>query len=305
MAETPNALDVNQQENTQLSVFDRISNPIEAVEKFGEFIAKSGFFGCEKIEQGKVLALACLCERKNPVQIAREYHIIDGKLAMRSDAMLAGYRQRGGRVKWEKCDAEAAIAEFSQDGTAIRLAFTLEDAKKAGLITGNPKSSWSKYPDAMLRARLISKAVRMLMPEVNCGIYTPEEISDFSSEAPTPPKQELKPVQGKVVEPKKVEAPAEPEKKPEPAKSETKPEAKPETMLEAKQAGLPKPWQMVQEVLAGKPEVMPWLIKNSWTNEKDGWTGLCDKDCERILARIDPFLRAVAANKQLESMRNK
>jgi len=37
----------------------------------------------------------------------------------------------------------------------------------------------------MLRARLISKAVRMLAPEVNSGAYTPEEVSDFTGAANT------------------------------------------------------------------------------------------------------------------------
>lgn len=38
----------------------------------------------------------------------------------------------------------------------------------------------------MLRARLVSKAVRMLAPEVVMGIYTPEETDDFSVSSTAP-----------------------------------------------------------------------------------------------------------------------
>ena len=38
----------------------------------------------------------------------------------------------------------------------------------------------------MLRARLISKATRMLDPRITQGRYTPEEVADFSSTPSTP-----------------------------------------------------------------------------------------------------------------------
>jgi hypothetical protein len=45
----------------------------------------------------------------------------------------------------------------------------------------------------MLRARCISKAIRMLAPEVVAGVYTPEEAADFAAPSapaqPTPTRQ--------------------------------------------------------------------------------------------------------------------
>ena len=149
-------------EANALCVYDRIENPMEAIKEMGHFLAKSGMFGCEKIEQGEVLALACICERKNPIDLLRTYHIIDGKLAMRADAMLSKYKELGGKCVWKQADKEAAKAKFKYDGNDIEIGFTIDDAKAAGLFPAHPKSVWTKYTDAMLRARLISKAMRMI-----------------------------------------------------------------------------------------------------------------------------------------------
>jgi hypothetical protein len=98
---------------------------------------------------------------------------------MRSDAMLAGYRARGGKVLWKQFDSRAAIALWTYDGNSCEIGFSVEDAKLAQLLPAKPGSGWAKDPGAMLRARCISKAIRMLAPEVVAGIYTPEETEDF------------------------------------------------------------------------------------------------------------------------------
>ena len=165
-------------------MYDRISDPITAIEKMGEWIASSGMLGCTKVEQGKLIAWQCAAERKTPFDFKREYHIINGSLSMRSDAMLAGYRARGGKVLWKQFDSKAAVALWTFDGNSCEISFTTEDAKLAGLLPAKPGSGWAKDPSAMLRARCISKAIRMLAPEVVAGVYTPEENEDFAP-APT------------------------------------------------------------------------------------------------------------------------
>ena len=147
-------------------MYDKISDPITAIEKMGEWIASSGMLGCTKVEQGKLIAWQCAAEKKTPFDFKREYHIIGGSLSMRSDAMLAGYRARGGKVLWKQFDSRAAVALWTYDGNSCEISFTTEDAKLAGLLPAKPGSGWAKDPSAMLRARCISKAVRMLAPEV-------------------------------------------------------------------------------------------------------------------------------------------
>ena len=168
-----------QQADPSAEMYSKIADPITAIEKMGEWIAASGMLGCTKVEQGKLIAWQCAAEKKTPFDFRREYHIINGSLSMRSDAMLAGYRARGGKVIWKQFDTKAAIAVWTYDGNQCEIGFSAEDAKIAGLLPAKPLSGWAKDPAAMLRARCISKAVRMLAPEVVAGIYTPEETEDF------------------------------------------------------------------------------------------------------------------------------
>jgi hypothetical protein len=164
---------------TSSEMYDKISDPMTAIEKMGEWIASSGMLGCTKVEQGKLIAWQCAAEKKTPFDFKREYHIINGSLSMRSDAMLAGYRARGGKVLWKQFDSKAAVAIWKYDGNECEIGFTENDARIAGLLPAKPGSGWAKDPSAMLRARAISKAIRMLAPEVVAGIYTPEETEDF------------------------------------------------------------------------------------------------------------------------------
>jgi hypothetical protein len=43
-----------------------MSDPMLAIKEMGQMFAASGMFGCTKVEQGQVLALACLIEGKSP-----------------------------------------------------------------------------------------------------------------------------------------------------------------------------------------------------------------------------------------------
>jgi hypothetical protein len=165
--------------------YSRIGTSLEAVKELGSWIARSGVFNCQKDEQGNMIALECLATRKTPFDFKREFHLVNGSLTMRSDAMLAGYRTRGGKVIWKQFDSTAAIGVWKYDGNECEIGFTTEDAKIAGLLPAKPGSGWAKDPSAMLRARCISKAIRMLAPEVVAGVYTPEEAADFAT-SPTP-----------------------------------------------------------------------------------------------------------------------
>lgn len=179
---------------TSLSTYDKVNDPMAAAEQLGVWIAKSGMFGCERPEQGAILAMQCIVERKAPLELAKHYHIIGGRLSLRADAMLALYRERGGKVQWQQFDANGAKARWIYDGNDIIMEYTTEDAKQAGLLPARAGSGWAKFPAEMMRARLISKAVRMLAPEVCTGAYTPEEIADFDQPKPSTRYSVLEPV---------------------------------------------------------------------------------------------------------------
>lgn len=161
-----------------VSAYDRVDTA-EFAAALGTWISKSGLFGCSNLEQGTLLALQCIVERKAPLDLAKLYHIIGGKLSLRADAMLGLYRERGGKVRWLQFDAKAASACWIYEGNEVVISYTREDATLAGLLPAKVGGMWAKYPAEMLRARLISKSVRMLAPEVCAGVYTPEEVEDF------------------------------------------------------------------------------------------------------------------------------
>jgi hypothetical protein len=178
-------------------VYQKIVDPISATEKLGEMIAFSGLFGCTKKEQGQVLALQCIVEGKPPLELQKTYHMIDGKLSMKSDAMLAKYQMSGGRVKWVTRTPEKVVAVFSHRDQDIEIAYTMAELVESGVATGKDgklKENYRKFPRQMLTARCISEGVRLLAPEIVFGIYTPEEVSDFAESGPA--------VVTKVAEPK-------------------------------------------------------------------------------------------------------
>lgn len=164
------------------NIYRKLSDPLTAIKEMGQMFAGSGMFGCTKVEQGQVLALACMIEGKSPFELMRNYHIIGGNLSMRSSAILAEFQRRGGVARWHSKlnDGDEAKADFAMgDNTLSDASYTIEDAKREGLVGGsNP--NWKTRPADMLRARLITKAIRMIAPGIVMGIM------DESESAPTP-----------------------------------------------------------------------------------------------------------------------
>lgn len=175
---------LNAQSPSATSIYNKINDPIQAIEKMGEMIWGSGMFGCVKPEQGMVLAMQCLAEGKPPLELAKTYHIVEGKLTMRADAMLGRYLTTGGKVKWLVRSDKEVKAIWSKDGNDIEISTTIEEFKNNGIAmskSGGLKDNWRKFPKQMLTARNVSEAVRLLAPQIIAGIYTPEEVSDFTS----------------------------------------------------------------------------------------------------------------------------
>lgn len=189
----------------EIQLYTKLNDPISAIEKLGLMFAKSGMFGCERTEQGQVLAMICLAEMKSPTAIVRDYHIIDGKLSKKSLAALADFRGAGGKHKWIQTGDEAAndsdkeaIGEFEFQGNKLMVKFSMADAKKAMLF--RPRSAWEKQPANMLRARVISNAVAMLAPEIYAGDAGEDESQPAQKEIVLP-KTEVKATTIEIVQP--------------------------------------------------------------------------------------------------------
>jgi hypothetical protein len=169
-----------------LDVYDRINDPLAAIKTLGGAIFKSGIFGLDKPEQGEVLAMQCLAERKSPLELARTYHFIQGQLAIRSDALLAKFHQAGGSVTWTTRTDTEVFANFKCGSSVANISATMGEYIANGTATKADgktlKDNWRKWPRRMLTARAISEGVRLVAPECCFGVYVAEEIESKTLE---------------------------------------------------------------------------------------------------------------------------
>lgn len=167
---------------------------IPDIERIGTAIAKSGLFGMKTPDQAIALCFVAASEGIHPARAALEYHIIQGRPSLKADAMLSRFQAAGGKVEWKEYTDEKVSGVFSHpQGGSIEIDWTIERAKQAGVYGKNP--TWKSYPRAMLRSRCISEAIRTIYPGVSVGIYTPDEVQDFTHEEKDitpPPTQEKK-----------------------------------------------------------------------------------------------------------------
>lgn len=188
--------------STELTIYDRISDPMAAVKQLGHAIAASKMFGAETPAQGEVFALECFVRGTPPLMLAEKYHVIFGKLSMKAEAMLADFERRGGTYRVLSRTAEKAAIELTRKGREpVTFSLTWEEAKQEPFVyepkkgvkesdiidlieKGTPPEIKTKYRTPrsraqMLWARVVSDGVNAVDPGVKCGAYTPEEVGDF------------------------------------------------------------------------------------------------------------------------------
>lgn len=147
------------------------------MERGARAIAASNLFGLKTPEQALALMLVAQAEGYPAALAARDYHVIQGRPSLKSDAMLARFQQAGGKVQWKTYTDSKVSAEFSHpQGGTIDVDWSMERAKAAGLAG---KDNWRNYPRQMLRARVVSEGIRTVYPACVCGVYTPEEVEDM------------------------------------------------------------------------------------------------------------------------------
>jgi len=180
----------------------------------------------EYIEYGRELGL-------KPIISLQTISVIKGRLSIESKALYALALDKGVNVKIVKKDDKGCTLEFSKKGREpYTTSFTQEDAKRAGLNTKDP---YMKYPEEMYFNRCISKGLRAFDPGIFLGVYTSEEMEDFSgsplAKAPTtkePEKAEEEKEKVTFIKDKDQPEPepaTEPEKEEKPAEVATSAEA--------------------------------------------------------------------------------
>jgi hypothetical protein len=183
-----------------------LARDMDQVEKLGKWITQSKFFACDYEGQGLVIATECYLTGQTPLEYQRRNKMVNGKPFVQYDAMLAGFRERGGNHKVLKNTADEASIEFvTKTGEKHGVSLTWEELSKepvpyagkeaeviALLAAGKtpalkPKYATPRSRATMLFARLVSSSIRVLCPEVNFGVYTEEEVEDMPSETTARP----------------------------------------------------------------------------------------------------------------------
>ena len=187
-----------------INMAEKITDVVEYCTEFAE--AATRFTGAQSVAEGKAVMLTCLQEGLTIVEFSRRYHLLDGRPTMRTDAMLAEFRLNyGGKFKIVQCDEHGSEIHLTDaDGVTTEWRMTWEQMQESRWpwkpvkgakgqtipISSVPvaqrelKTNWSTAEDRenMMWARLVSKALRRVCPELVAGVYTPEEAQDFTPE---------------------------------------------------------------------------------------------------------------------------
>jgi len=165
--------------------------PFQDMERMALAIAKSNLFGMKTPEQALALMSIAQAEGMHPATAARDYHVIQGRPALKCDAMLARFQAAGGRVEWTSYTDQKVAAKFTHpQGGTVEIDWDQPRAKAAGLLS---KDNWKSYPRQMLRARVISEGVRTVFPGATGVMYTAEEVQDMVDETPASGPKDVTP----------------------------------------------------------------------------------------------------------------
>ena len=152
--------------------------PLQDIQAMAEVAATSKMFGFKNSQEAMAIMLLCQAEGLHPAIAMRDFHVIQGRPALKADAMLARFQQAGGSVTWKEYTNDAVTGLFTHpQGGSLEVTWTLKQAQSIGIAS---KDNWKNYPRAMLRARVISEGIRAVFPGCVVGVYTPEEVADFA-----------------------------------------------------------------------------------------------------------------------------
>lgn len=237
------------------------------MQQMAESFARSGFFGIKTPDQAVALMALCQAEGMHPATALRDYHLIQGKPALKADAMLARFLSSGGKVEWTAYTDERVAAIFSHpQGGRVEVDWTPARAKQARISN----DMHQKYPRQMLRARVISEGIRTVYPGVVIGVYTPEEVAD------------MEPEKGYTVDPRGEVKPMDPEMRQQYITSVG-------ALLDVEQKNLPKPEaaNLCLQVL----DLWDELTQDEQIQVHDGMTGKQKKKLKTISALDRAMLR--------------
>ena len=117
-----------------------------------------------------------------PLQAMQNIAVINGRPSVWGDAVIALVRGSGllESIQEDIGDSAATCTVKRRGEGATARTFTLDDAKKAGLL--GKQGPWSQYPKRMLQMRARAWALRDVFPDVLRGVFIAEEAQDMPAE---------------------------------------------------------------------------------------------------------------------------
>ena len=126
---------------------------------------------------------------QSPLQVMQSLNVIQGRPSWDSKALI-GMINTSGKYdhdlrftygKDDKGEITSCFAWTKKDGEIIEgIPYTMGKAKKEGLL-GKNNSFWNKDHVLMLTYRAVSRFASINCPEITLGLYTTEEVRDFTN----------------------------------------------------------------------------------------------------------------------------
>lgn len=136
---------------------------------------------------------------QSPLQVMQSLNVIQGRPSWDSKALI-GMINTSGKYdhdlrftygKDSSGEINSCFAWTKKDGEVIEgIPYTMEKAKKEGLLNKN-NSFWNKDHVLMLTYRAVSRFASINCPEITLGLYTTEEVRDFTNVSSTKGKASL------------------------------------------------------------------------------------------------------------------
>ena len=116
-----------------------------------------------------------------PFQALEAIVPIQGRYTVGPEALLSlAYRRVPGFVcRVKESTAEKCVVELGRNGVvSFTSTYTKEDAQKAGLWD---KDNWRKNPVAMMRWRAMGAGLKIVSPDLRCGVPTADEAEEMDA----------------------------------------------------------------------------------------------------------------------------
>lgn len=151
---------------------------IDDVMRMASIAMKSNYFGFKSPEEAAIKIMYGLELGLPAFQAMQNITVIQGKPTMGAN-LVASLIKRSGRYNYTipSWDEDHCTILFTESGKTVgESTFTIEDAKRAGLLRGG--GNWDKFPRAMLFARAITQGARAYCADVFVApAYDPEELA--------------------------------------------------------------------------------------------------------------------------------